>query len=122
MSPLQSIPANVRTTLYWIGYVAGVLGQGITLVWGAVAAASPDVTMPLGLVIASSVLGLLQTQLNLLAGSNVSDPNTVTTQAPDEAVVTTQVNLTADAGEFTEQMRRASEATRDYGDGDPNRY
>lgn len=118
MSPLQSIPANVRTTLYWIGYVAGVLGQGITLVWGAIAAASPDVTMPLGLVIASAVLGLLQTQLNLLAGSNVSDPNVVTTQAPDEAVVTTQVNLTADAGEFTEQMRRA----RDYGDGDPNRY
>lgn len=74
MTPLQSIPAHVRTALYWVGYVAGILGQGITLVWGAIAAASPEVSMPLGLVIASAVLGLLQTQLNLLAGSNVTDP------------------------------------------------
>jgi hypothetical protein len=97
MTPLQSIPANVRTTLYWIGYVAGVLGQGITLVWGAIAAASPDVTMPLGLVIASAVLGLLQTQLNLLAGSNVTDARTVAVQAPAAAAttVTAEVDFTA---------------------------
>jgi hypothetical protein len=100
MTPLQSIPANVRTTLYWIGYVAGVLGQGITLVWGAIATASPDVTMPLGLVIASAVLGLLQTQLNLLAGSNVTDARTVAVQAPAEAntTVTAEVDLTAGDG------------------------
>lgn len=96
MNALQSIPAHIRTILYWVGYVAGVLGQGITLVWGAVAAASPDVKMPLGLVIVSAVLGLLQTQLNLLAGSNVTDPNTVTTQAPPEATVTTEVEMTTD--------------------------
>lgn len=70
-TPLQSVPPKVRATLYWIGYVLGVVGQGVTIVWGAVAAASPDVTMPLWLVITSAVLGLLQTQLNLLAGSNL---------------------------------------------------
>jgi hypothetical protein len=125
MSPLQSIPANVRTTLYWVGYVAGVLGQGITLVWGAVAAASPDVAMPLALVIASAVLGLLQTQLNLLAGSNVSDPNTVTTQAPPESTVTTEVDIpnpavhiTGDVSGYVEKMSRAAGS----GDSDPHRY
>ncbi len=71
MSPLQSIPPKVRATLYWAGYVLGVISQGITIVWAAVAAASPDVEMPLALVIASAVLALLQTQLNLLAGSNL---------------------------------------------------
>lgn len=75
MNPLASIPARVRTALYWIGYVVGVLGQGLTIVWGAVAAASPDVSMPLGLVITSAVLGLAQTQLNLLAGANISAPD-----------------------------------------------
>lgn len=71
MSPLQSIPPRIRATLYWVGYVLGVLGQGLTIVWGSIAAASPDVAMPLWLVIASAVLGLAQTQLNLLAGSNL---------------------------------------------------
>lgn len=71
MSPLQSIPPKVRATLYWAGYVLGVLGQGLTIIWGAIAAASPEISMPLGLVIASAVIGLLQTQLNLLAGSNL---------------------------------------------------
>lgn len=75
MNPLSSIPARVRLALYWTGYVVGILGQGITIVWGAIAAASPDVSMPLWLVIASAVLGLAQTQLNLLAGTNVAaDP------------------------------------------------
>lgn len=74
MTPLSSIPAHVRLWLYWAGYVLGILGQGITIVWGAVAAASPDVSMPLWLVIASAVLGLAQTQLNLLAGTNVTTP------------------------------------------------
>lgn len=104
MNALQSIPAHVRTTLYWIGYVLGVVGQGITIVWGAVAAASPDVSMPLWLVIASAVIGLAQTQLNLLAGSNVTDPRTVSVQAPAAATtVTTEV------------------AFDDYAAGDPDR-
>lgn len=71
MNPLTTIPPNIRTALYWVGYVVGVIGQGITIVWAAIAASSPDVAMPLGLMIASAVIGLLQTQLNLLAGSNV---------------------------------------------------
>lgn len=69
---LTAIPPQVRAALYWCGYVIGVLGQGLTIVWGAIAAASPDISMPTWLVIASAVLGLLQTQLNLVAGSNVS--------------------------------------------------
>jgi hypothetical protein len=72
---LTAIPPKVRAWLYWVGYVVGVLGQSLTVVWGAVAAGSPDVSMPTWLVIASAVLGLLQTQLNLLAGSNVPDAN-----------------------------------------------
>lgn len=71
MNPLTQIPPEVRAVLYWAGYLIGILGQGLTIVWGSIAAASPDVTMPLWLVVASAVLGLLQTQLNLLAGSNL---------------------------------------------------
>lgn len=74
MNPLQSVPTNVRAVLYWVGYVVGVVSQMTTILWGAIAAASPDVEMPLGLVIASAVMGFLQTQLNLLAGSNVTNP------------------------------------------------
>jgi hypothetical protein len=101
MTPLQSIPANVRTTLYWVGYVLGVLGQGITIVWGAIAAASPDVSMPTWLVIASAVIGLAQTQLNLLAGSNVVDTRTVAVQAPADAstTVTAEVDFTDGSGD-----------------------
>ncbi len=93
MNPLQSIPANVRNTLYWLGYVLGVLSQATTIVWGAVAAASPDVSMPLWLVIVSAVVSFAQTQLNLLAGANVTDPNTVKTTAPEGATVSTEVDL-----------------------------
>lgn len=73
-TPLNSVPPKARRILYWTGYVVGITGQGVTIVWGAIAAASPHVSMPLALVITSAVLGLLQTQLNLLAGSNVADP------------------------------------------------
>ena len=71
MNPLTHIPPTLRIALYWIGYVVGVLTQGTTVVWASIAAASPDVAMPLWLVITSAVLAFLQTQLNLLAGSNV---------------------------------------------------
>lgn len=71
MNPLQSIPPKVRLGLYWTGYVTGVISSGITTVWGVVAAASPDVSMPLALVITQSVITLATTQLNLLAGSNL---------------------------------------------------
>lgn len=96
MSPLQSIPAHVRTTLYWIGYVLGVLSQATTIIWGAVAASSPDVSMPLWLVIVSAVVAFAQTQLNLLAGSNVTETRTVSVQAPEQAstTVTAEVDFT----------------------------
>lgn len=71
MNPLQNIDPKVRTALYWAGYVLGVVSSAITTVWGAVAAATPSVEMPLGLVITQAVVTLLTTQLNLLAGSNV---------------------------------------------------
>lgn len=71
MNPLQQIPAKVRIALYWVGYVLGMVTQITTGVWVAIAAASPDVTQPLWLIITSVVIGILQTQLNLLAGSNV---------------------------------------------------
>lgn len=71
MSPLQKIPARLRLRLYWTGYVVGVLTQGIAVTWVAITAAIPEATMPVGLVIAIGILGLAQTQLNLLAGTNV---------------------------------------------------
>lgn len=71
MNPLAQIPPQTRLALYWAGYVLGVVSSGITAVWGSVAAASPDVTMPLWLVITQAVVTLLMTQLNLLAGSNM---------------------------------------------------
>lgn len=75
MSPLQSIPPKARLWLYWVGYIVGMIGQGMTLIWGTVAAARPDVEMPLWLLATSVTIGFLQTQLNLLAGSNVPSLN-----------------------------------------------
>lgn len=94
MNALQNIPAHVRTGLYWTGYVVGLVGQLLTLVWASVAAASPDVSMPLWLVIASAVLAFLTTQLNLLAGSNVTDPRTISVQAPEHAETTITADVT----------------------------
>lgn len=100
MNPLTNIPPKIRLILYWCGYMVGVVGQGTTIVWGAIAAASPAVTMPLGLVIASAVLGLLQTQLNLLSGSNVPSYQDVVdgdVPPPDEHVVGDPVIYTSPA-------------------------
>lgn len=95
MNPLQNVPAPVRIRLYWIGYVVGVTSQGVTGVWAIVAASSPTVSMPIWLVIASAILAFLQTQLNLIAGSNVSEPNTVSLTTPGSVE---SVQLTAVAG------------------------
>lgn len=85
MNPLTQIPDHLRVIFYWGGYVLGVLAQGITVVWGAISAASTDIEMPIWLVITSAVVGLLQTQLNLLAGSNIHstgyDPDVVEFEA-----------------------------------------
>ncbi len=93
MNPLTQIPGHVRTWLYWIGYVLGVISQGVTIIWGAIAAASPDVSMPLGLVIASAVIAFAQTQLNLLAGSNVVETRTMQITAPSDASTTLSADV-----------------------------
>lgn len=95
MNPLQQIPAHVRTALYWTGYVVGCITQLTTLVWVTIAAARPDVDQPLWLIIASVVLAFITNQLNLLAGVNVTDPNTVAVQAPQgsSTTVTAEVDL-----------------------------
>lgn len=75
MNPIHAIPARVRVLLYWIGYALGVVSTGITTVWAAVVAVTPDAKMPLLLLIVQGLVTLLVTQLNLLAGNNVStDP------------------------------------------------
>lgn len=72
MNPLNSVPAKARLIMYWAGYILGVVGSTITSVWGIIAASSPDVHMPVGLVIGQAVLSVVISQLNLLAGSNVT--------------------------------------------------
>lgn len=98
MNPLTQIPGHVRTWLYWVGYVLGVISQAVTIVWGAIAAASPDISMPLGLVITAAVIGFAQTQLNLLAGANVVDTRTMSVTAPVDAstTVTADVQFASD--------------------------
>lgn len=71
MNPLQSIPAKIRLVMYWAGYLLGVVSGGITSIWAIIAASSPDISMPMGLVITTAVLTILTSQLNLLAGANV---------------------------------------------------
>ncbi len=119
MSPLQSVPAHVRTALYWAGYVLGVLSQATTIIWGAVAAASPDVSMPLWLVIVSAVVAFAQTQLNLLAGSNVTDARTMAVQAPAGATTTLTADVYLNDGDGQTSASPGT-FTRTY-DGDPNR-
>lgn len=120
MTPLQNIPANVRTTLYWIGYVLGVLSQATTIVWGAIAAASPDVSMPLWLIVASAVVAFAQTQLNLLAGSNVVDTRTVAVQAPAKASTTITVHEAPSAKATAAEIARLQAMQAE--DSDPHRF
>lgn len=70
MNALTNIPPGVRTALYLIGWFAGTTAAGITVVWAAIAAASPDVSMPLWLVIVSASAGFIGSQFNLLASAN----------------------------------------------------
>lgn len=72
MNPLANVPARIRVILYWIGYFLGVVGSSITSVTAIVAASSPTFSMPLWLVVAQAVLTIIVSQLNLLAGSNVT--------------------------------------------------
>jgi hypothetical protein len=71
MNLLTDIPPNVRLAAYLTAWLTGTLSQGTAVVWAAVAAASPDVSMPMWLVITAAALGFITSQLNLLARANV---------------------------------------------------
>lgn len=106
MNPLTSIPPKIRAILYWVGYALGVVSQGTTIVWGSVAAASPDVEMPMTLLIVSAVVAFLQTQLNLLAGSNLpSLEDAIEGNASTGGNV--RVRVTGDTSQFDDAMQRA---------------
>jgi hypothetical protein len=47
---------GTRKVLYLLAWIVGSISGTLTAVWGAVAAASPDVSMPLWLVITSAAL------------------------------------------------------------------
>lgn len=109
MNPLQQIPARIRTRLYWVGYVVGAVSQGIALIWGIAAASSPTISMPLWLVLASAGLAFLQTQLNLVAGSNVSlESNTVSLTTPS-TIQSVSLSATADNSTPGDASARRSE-------------
>jgi hypothetical protein len=62
---------GTRKVLYLLAWIVGSISGTLTAVWGAVAAASPDVSMPLWLVITSAALTFVAAQLNLVARANV---------------------------------------------------
>lgn len=72
---------STRKALYLASWVIGTLSGGLTVVWAAVAASSPDVAMPLWLVVASAALQFLAAQLNLVAKANVPSVRDVVERA-----------------------------------------
>jgi hypothetical protein len=66
------VPAHVRVILYWIAYCLGTVSSLFTGGWAIVAAASPDVTLPIWLAITQASVTLLTSQLHQLAQANVS--------------------------------------------------
>lgn len=119
MNPLQQIPARVRTILYWTGYVVGSIAQLVTLVWVTIAAARPDVDQPLWLILTSVVLAFLTNQLNLLAGSNVTESHTVAMQAPATVHVYEAVNPAATARDIARVMDQTPGQVTDHSDHTP---
>lgn len=71
MNNLTSIPFAVRRTMYWTAYVLGNVSSVLAIFWGAVAAASPGVEMPVWLTITGGVVTLMTTQLHGLAIGNM---------------------------------------------------
>lgn len=68
---MTDIDPAVRKVLYLLGWLIGTISGGLGVVWAAVAAASPDVSMPLWLVITTAALQFLAAQLNLVARANM---------------------------------------------------
>lgn len=85
-NPLQDIPPGVRTALYWAGWLIGTIASGISAVWAAVAAASPDVKMPLWLIIVGSSATFISSQFHVMASQNVPSYVDVATGEADPPV------------------------------------
>jgi hypothetical protein len=76
--PMPVVPAKVRFVLYWTSYFLSMAAALLSAGWQIVAAASPDVSAPLWIKLASPLMLLVVAQLNALAGSNVtSQPSLV---------------------------------------------
>lgn len=69
--PVPDVSPNVRAWLYFIAWILNSVGQLVTIVWVALAAALPEVPMPIWLVIASPALAFVTAQLHALAGGNL---------------------------------------------------
>jgi len=80
-----SLPPRVRVALYWSGYALGSLAALLTLVSGSIAAASPDVTLPVWVPIAAAAVGLVAAQLNGLAAQNVTPSTPLEVELVDPA-------------------------------------
>lgn len=91
MNALTNVPPAVRTACYLIGWLAGTIAAGITVVWAAIAASSPDVSMPIWLVIVGAGCGFLGSQFNLLASANVPEAIPARGQRGEVSVVTVLV-------------------------------
>lgn len=72
--PVPDVSAAARAWLYFTAWLLGSFGQLGSIIWLSIAAASPDVSMPLWLVIGSPALAFVTAQLHALARGNVSTP------------------------------------------------
>lgn len=70
-NPLQRVPEKVRAIAYWSGWILGNVSHITTIIWVSIAAALPEVSQPVWLIIATAVLGFVQTQLHALAAGNL---------------------------------------------------
>lgn len=120
--PTINIPPVVRFVLYLIGSIALLtVSYAVDKEW----AGDAEVRYVTGLAGLLFVLAAAKTTLSdtaaTVTGTVVSETGETgeiqaTIGTPDAEQRAINVNLTADAVEFTEQMRRAS----DHGDGDPH--
>jgi hypothetical protein len=88
--PVPVVPAKLRFVLYWLSWGFSTLAGLVSGTWAIVAAASPDVTAPVWVTIASPVLLLVTAQLNALAGSNVTNQPTLVVRREEGGYTTMQ--------------------------------
>lgn len=69
--PVPAVPVRARAWLYFGAWLLNTFGQLGAVIWVAIAAASPDVSMPLWLAIGSPALAFITGQLHALAGGNL---------------------------------------------------